>query len=204
MKIILCGGGDMLNGELKEIDSEVINSSQNKNILVIDLSTNDPEKRDKYKSFLSTYFSKIGAEEISFMSDYREVDKKWDRFGIIYLPGGNPLILLENILKDKLIENLKEFNGILLSNSAGALVLSKHLIITKDEDFSETQVKDGLSLIPFSVEVHYDGSQEEELKKLSLDEDIYAIPEKNLILWENKKIEFKGNIKKFRGFKGEI
>lgn len=206
MQIILCGGGNIVEHELESIDKEVINSSKNKKILVLDLTTNDPNKIIKYKKFLQNYFLELGAKKIEFISDYKDnkIENKFNEFGIIYLPGGNPVILLENINKRNLSGDIKNFNGVILGNSAGALVLSKTLIITKDEDFPETISKEGLGIVPFSVEVHYDKGKDEELKKLNLPETIYAIPEKSYINVEDEKIIFNGKIKIFRGAEERI
>jgi len=197
-EIILCGGGNMRTGELKGLDSQVIKSSENKKILVLDLTTNNPEKINKYKLFLKEYFLNLGATEVWFISDFPEIKSiDFNEFGIIYLPGGNPVTLLENIIEKKI--DLRVFRGILFGNSAGALVLSKNLIVTKDEDFPKTFVKKGLGIIPFSVEVHYDSSKAADLKKLKLKEDIYAIPEKDFIKINRSKVILGKNIKIFRG-----
>jgi dipeptidase E len=197
-EIILCGGGNIIAGELKELDSQVIKSSENKKILVLDLTTNNPEKINKYKLFLKEYFLNLGATEVKFISEFSEIKNiDFNEFGIIYLPGGDPITLLENIIEKKV--DLRFFRGILFGNSAGALVLSKNLIVTKDEDFPETFVKRGLGIIPFSVEVHYDSSKDSELEKIKLKEDIYAIPEKDFIKINQSKIVLGKNIKIFRG-----
>lgn len=197
-EIVLCGGGDIIFGELKELDSQVIKSSKNKKIFVLDLTTNNPEKIHKYKLFLKEYFLNLGATEVEFISDFSEVKIiDFNRFGIIYLPGGNPITLLENIIEKKV--DLRFFRGIILGNSAGALVLSKNLIVTKDEDFPETFVKKGLGIIPFSIEVHYDSSKDSELEKIKLKEDIYAIPEKDFIKINQSKVTLGKNIRIFRG-----
>jgi len=197
-EIILCGGGDIIAGELKELDSQVIKSSENKKILVLDLTTNNPKKINKYNLFLKKYFLNLGATEIKFISDFsKEKNTDFNEFGIIYLPGGNPITLLENLIEKKV--DLRFFRGILFGNSAGALVLSKNLIVTKDKNFPKTFIRKGLGIIPFSVEVHYNSSKDLELEKIKLREDIYAIPEKDFIKINQSKVFLGKNIKVFRG-----
>ena len=199
MNIILCGGGDLAGGELKEIDSKALQSAKNKTILVLDLSTNDEGKRSKYRDFLRSYFEDLGSEDVLFMSELgNDNSTHWSKCGMVYLPGGNPITLLDNLIKHNVGEKLKQFQGVVLGNSAGALVLSKHMIATKDDDFPETIVKEGLGLVPFSVEVHYTNSKEEELAGLGLVEDIYCIPENSSISVSLGKIEFSGHVKKLR------
>jgi dipeptidase E len=184
MKIVLCGGGDIVNGDLEEVDRKVIQDSNNRNIFVLDISTNDSTKISLYKKFLLEYFPKLGGEKLIFFSDIQEneIGKALDESGVVYLPGGDPLILLENILKFKLDKYFNNFKGTLLGNSAGALILSKTLIVSKDDNFKETITKPGLGLLPFSLEVHYDGHQDSELNNLNLIEPLYVIPEKSFII----------------------
>ncbi|MFJ7746802.1 hypothetical protein [Peribacillus sp. NPDC097295] len=50
----------------------------------------------------------------------------------------------------------------------------------------------------FSVEVHYDGANDEELLPLSNDRDIYAIPNGGAIFWDHDVVTPIHNVSLFR------
>ncbi len=192
------GGGNILEGDLEKIDRLAISKSSNKDFLIIDLSTTDKNKIDKYKLILKEYFKKLGADKLFFASeikDLEEFNNIINEVGIMYLPGGDTELLLTNIKKlgyDKLI---KKYNGIIIGNSAGSLILCKKTILTKDKNINTTKVIKGIGLLEFSLEVHYDGSQDEELNKLKDIGHIYLIPEKCALIYTNDGRKFLGNIK---------
>ena len=85
------------------------------------------------------------------------------------MPGGNTEILLEKLNKNpKVIEELKNFEGVIIGNSAGAIALSKGEI--ENEKFLQ-----GLGIVNFYVKVHY--SFKDEISYLIKDEEILCIPE---------------------------
>jgi peptidase E len=200
-KIYFVGGGDITEGELIEIDQKAINDSKTKSLYVLDLTTQDPIKLEKYRNFMKTYFSKLGILNIDFISlskSKKEIEENFKKSDILYIPGGDTETLLNNLIKKDIPKLIKSFNGIILGNSAGALVLCKKTLITKDEKNSETKILKGLGLVPFSVEVHYDSSQDEELSKIDPKIEIYAIAERSALIWNNTKIETIGSVIHFK------
>mgnify|MGYP001558622260 CR=1 FL=1 len=105
--------------------------------------------------------------------------------------------MLNNIKRFDLDRVINEFKGIIVGNSAGALILCRKTIIIKDEGNEKTLVLDGLNLVDFSVEVHYNGSQDSEL--LSLDKDIlvYVVPEKCALVYSDGKVKLIGDVRIF-------
>lgn len=200
-KIFLEGGGDIVAGELKSLDKLALNETKHKKVFVLDLSTNNLEKIKKYRSFLEKYFEELGAKCISFISlasSNMKIKENFEDSDLLYLPGGDTEILLKNIKEKGIVELIKKFNGVILGNSAGALVLSKNVIITRDEDNPETKCFGGLGLFNFSVEVHYTGEQDKELSELPKNLKIYTIPERSAIVFSNGEVEFIGNIGLFK------
>ena len=102
---------------------------------------------------------------------------------------------MENIKNNELEDSLKNFKGILVGNSAGAMVLSNEGVCMGYKG-EEDRIK-GLGLVNFAVDVHYDKTQDEQLKSLSLSKDLYAIPETSVIIVEDNKKSFIGNVYKF-------
>lgn len=196
MKYYLIGGGDIRNGDLKSIDQDALSYARNKDVFVVDLTTNDLEKIKKYQNFLKSYFKELGADNVSFITDYDDYESHLKSAGLIYIPGGDTEVLLENIECRGVLPIFKSIDAVVVGNSAGALVLCAEVILTKDEDVLETKVLPGLNLVPFSVDVHYDLSHNAELNVLSIDRDIYAIPENCAIVYDGD-FNFIGPVYKF-------
>ncbi len=189
MQYYLIGGGDIKAGKLKAIDKDAISKSKNKKVLIIDLTSNDLDKIKKYHEFLDQYFMSVCAEEVQFISKLKsteDVRQALNLAGVVYLPGGNTKLLLENIKERNVAPILKKLDTTIVGNSAGALVLCKEVILTKDKEIEETQVFPGLGMIDFSVDVHYDNSHDKELFELSKSREIYAIPENCAIVFDDK------------------
>ena len=198
MKIYLIGGGDIKIGKLEHIDKQALSESPNQNVFVLDLTTDDPEKLERYRVFLRAYFGKLGAKKINFFSTTTpsEVNESITQSGLVYIPGGDTEILMENINKHHLSQVLRSLNGTVVGNSAGALILCDNVVLTKDEDVLETKVIKGVGLVDFSIDVHYDISHDPELLDLSKDHLIYAIPEESAIVI-GEHMNFLGHIWRF-------
>ena len=193
------GGGNLVGGELESIDKIYIKQSSRKSVFVLDLTTNNPEKLAKYRNFLRNYFVRLGIQKISFFSesDLENLKGELNNYDIIYIPGGNTKKLLENLRLHSIGKILNAYEGIIVGNSAGALVLCKNTIITKDEDNPKTIILEGLGLVDFSVEVHYDGSQDTELSQIKKNYIIYTIPEAAALIYSKGEIHAVGDVKTF-------
>lgn len=191
-KIYFIGGGNLAEGELKNIDKIYIEESNNKSIFILDITTNDKVKIQKYKEFLKKYFTELGARKLSFLSE-DNLSTLTDQ-DIVYLPGGDTLTLIDNLRKYGLKEILKKFEGTIVGNSAGALVICEKVIITKDDKNPKTIIAKGLGIVNFSVEVHYEESKHVELNKVRKNLKVYAIPEKSALIYAEKKISSIGKI----------
>lgn len=206
MKFYLIGGIDLNAAENSvEIERKALADAKNKNVFVLDLTSNNPEKLAKYRNVLTSYLKKAGAEKIRFISSCdstNKMEKGIREAGLVYIPGGDTEVLMQNIEERNLKPILRSLKSVLVGNSAGALAMCEEVILTKDEDVAETKVLPGLGLVPFSVEVHYDETHDKELFELSKDREIYAIPEKCVIAYD-RKMNFIGDIWKFSRGKRE-
>ena len=63
---------------------------------------------------------------------------------------------------------------------------------------------EGLGLVDFSVEVHYNGNNDKELFSLSANRDIYAIPNGSAIFWEDNVVKPIHNVTLFSKRKKQI
>jgi len=142
---------------------------------------------DKHRRIISEYFKELCARRIEFveLSDtLDEIVKKVNESDLIYLPGGDTKLLVERLKNAKVSRLLQNYDKVILGNSAGALALCRDCIITKSKRHLETRIFQGLGLVDFSVDVHYEPSKDEELMRLSKERRIYAIPEKSALVYD--------------------
>lgn len=150
--LILQGGEDVKNRVNETLVKRIGELSASKRIMVIPWTGDSTEKEAEYRPILTSYFSDNGFQEVLFVEKEdteTEISRKFSSVDVIYLPGGDPGILYQEIEKRSLQDRLRVFNGIILGNSAGAIVLSKGA--THGERFFQ-----GFGMADFLVSVHYD------------------------------------------------
>jgi len=207
MRIYFLGGGDVKKRECKGIYEKAFQEvCKRPKVLMLPWTTTSEEKRERYKKIIKEYFEDLGAE-VKFAEasePIEEIRRKVSASDVIYLPGGEPDVFMNYARGKRLGKLLKRFQGVIIGNSAGALVLCKECLITRDEEYSETMVIPGLGVVDFCVEVHYDPSKDEELKELSRDRKIYAIPERCALIFDGQEFETVGTIYLFHKGKKHI
>ena len=182
--------------------------SNNQNLVFI----NAPgfENDNLYFDKILKCFKKIGIEfanaiEISDDSKLKEFED-FPQNRVYFLMGGNPLTQLALIKKYNLIEELKNYEGLVIGFCAGAINLSKHSIITTDDDFDEPLYYNGINRIDITIEPHFhlDDSEftKNRLKEIdafckTLNTEIYAIPDESAIDVLGDSIGFYGEIYKY-------
>jgi len=100
---------------------------------------------------LRDYFSHCGFEEILFLAKTdpeNEIQRKFSEVDTIYLPGGDTEILYRELKQRSLQDMLLEFPGVIIGNSAGAILLSKG-------GWGDGKFYTGFGLVDFYVSVHY-------------------------------------------------
>lgn len=155
-------------------------------------------------------FNKIGINFLNAIEIYDdskiEEFKSFPKNRVYFLMGGNPLTQFELIKKYDLTEELKNYNGVVIGFCAGAINLSKHSIITTDDDFDTPLSYDGIGRVDISVEPHFylDDSAftKNRLKEIdgfcqALNTEIYAIPDESAIDILGDSIGFYGEIYKY-------
>ncbi|WP_419881568.1 Type 1 glutamine amidotransferase-like domain-containing protein [Peribacillus sp. B-H-3] len=193
MKVCLIGGGNPSAGELDDVMDAVSRYTNARNkVLIIPFAT-EVSKRDRWVQSAKTLFAEMGNEEISLLDDSLTSTEMQQEIGtceILYFTGGRPVLLMERLLEKNLLHSLQKFSGMMIGVSAGALIFCKDCLITKDDDYPETHFIKGLGILDYSVEVHYDANNDEELIPLSQNRDIYAIPNGSAILCDGKITEY--------------
>ena len=126
--IILQGGEDVRNRTNESLFLAVAKLSSTKGILVIPWTQESAEKEMEYTHILFDYFSDCGFKSVYFLKredTYEQSEKKFSSVDVIYLPGGDPGILYQEMNLKSIQNKLRDFKGVIIGNSAGAIVLSK-------------------------------------------------------------------------------
>ena len=151
--IILQGGEDVKNRTNESLIRKVNELSRTKRIMVIPWTSDSVEKDAEYSSILRRYFSDNGFQEVLFLKkedSTTAVSEKFAQVDVVYLPGGDPAVLYEELKKRSLQERLRVFRGIIVGNSAGAIVLSRGAVAIAGDRFYP-----GFGIVDFFVSVHY-------------------------------------------------
>lgn len=193
--------GHSSTGSLEKIDKKALKETNNKNVLILNLSWDDPSKLAKKEKFFSWYFNKLGAKTVEFLSGndtYACAEESFGKAGLLYLPGGNTETLINNIEKKELTSLISSFNGVISGNSSGAEVLCPEYLNLKDKS---VKIAPTLGVMDFWVKVHYnprDEFVESTLSILSKERKIYALQNPAAVIWTPGEGEkFIGNVYRF-------
>ena len=141
--------GELLSADLPEKDS-----------LVMIPCTENPEELHAHLSFFT---EQLAEAEIIFNKhiilsstmSHEEQCKYIKNANLIYFMGGYPFAQKEFIIRNKLEEALRNHQGVALGISAGAMNMSKYIIMVTDgPNSNETRISEGLGLVDFSVFPH--------------------------------------------------
>jgi len=204
-EIIFIGGGDYRKDENKEIDSYIFSKiPENSNITIVPFATKDADKRQSIYNSLVKVFSNYSQYNFFMLDENSQSKEEMSQLildsNIVFLSGGDPLLLIEEIEKFDLINPIKNFNGILVGYSAGAMILSNKIIIPggMDKRFDENQVVEkGLGFVNYSVVPHYSDSFYDKIKDLSNEDELYAIENMSALITNFDKKNELGKVHKF-------
>lgn len=126
---------------------------------------------------------------------------------IVFFTGGLPDKAMERIHKFHLEETLKSFKGIVIGNSAGAMIQLEEYHITPDKDYNTFGYYKGLGLLNSAyIEVHFEdtGLQNHSIRKVLCEKrkPLYAITNNGGIISIDGKIESFGEVDIFNITKG--
>lgn len=90
-----------------------------------------------------------------------EAQKMIKNASFVMLMGGNPFEQKELCSRLDLLSELKNYNGVMLGFSAGAMLMSKYIIITPcSEEYPDFQIEQGLNLDNISIYPHNNTSDQ--------------------------------------------
>lgn len=109
---------------------------------------------------------------------------------------------MERLDEFKIVEQIENYNGILIGSSAGAMVQIAEYHITPDKDYGRFSYNRGLNIIKdFGIEVHYKDLdiQNKYIEKVINEKSkkIYAIKDKGGIIVNNGELTLLGEARLF-------
>ncbi len=140
---------------------------------------------------------------VNYSSTNSEIKDKIARSDLVYLTGGVPSMLIERLRKMGVDSLLRDFKGVIVGRSAGALALCRKCVITY-RSTSEVKVIDGLGLADIILKAHYRLGWDRELVELSKTEDIFAVPKCSALIYNNGSISAINNVYLFHKGKRQI
>lgn len=179
------GLGDMFKSELKDT----------KSIVYIPGSPEKIEKvKLKYIPAFTEHFKKVGIQfnNVNLITPELTKDKAKELIknaDFIMLMGGNPFKQRDLCRNLDILYDLKQFSGVMVGVSAGAMLMSKYMIITPcSEEYPDFHIEEGLNFDNLSVYPHNNTSCEAYPDELIVGNEIYK--KKNLIKAANEYGEF--------------
>ncbi len=158
---------------------------------------------DIVEPFLSYGILKENIKWINQFEDSVDIMKyKIRDSNIVFFTGGYPDKMMERLKKFDLIDELEEYEGIMIGSSAGAMIQISEYHITIDQDYDEFSYNKGLNIIKnFDIEVHYEKSdrQKQSIVRCLYEKkkSVYSIPNDGGLLVVDGEVTLLGNAEKW-------
>jgi dipeptidase E len=196
-KYYLLGGENTHKRDAEKINQRAFNDAGSEpKILVFSWARASFDNTFAKSKLLFDYFRSLGASTIntvSYSSTNSEIEEKIAQSDLVYLTGGVPSMLIERLKKMGVDSLLREFEGVIIGRSAGALALCKKCVITY-RSTSEVKVIFGLGLVDLTLKAHYKLGWDRELIELSKTEDIYAVPKGSALVYDKGNLSTINNV----------
>ena len=161
------------------------------------------DRRYEKRKILTDYFTSLGADTVDFI-EYSEgkvaIAQKITSSNLIYLTGGLVNALVERLRNMSVDEMLRNYRGVIVGRSAGALALCRKCVVTSLGN-KKVRLVDGLGLADLSLKAHYGPEKDKALKLLSKEEMIYAVPACSALVYNNGECYTIGNVYLFENGK---
>ena len=176
-----CSGFDINNAFGHGLGSMFLNELRdNKSVVYIPGGVDKMQKvREKYVPVFTEHFKNAGIQfdnciiiDPDMSPDVAQ--KAVREASFIMLMGGDPFKQKELCEKLGLLEELKKYDGVMLGFSAGAMLMSKHIIITPcSEEYPDFHIEDGLNLDGISIYPHNNTNHEDYPDTLVVGDETY-------------------------------
>jgi dipeptidase E len=203
-KYYLLGGENTHKRDAQEINQRAFNDAgKSPRVLVFSWARASFDRTYSKSKLLFDYFRSLGASTVNtvdYSCSFAEIKGKISESDLVYLTGGVPSVLLERLMKLGIGSLFKDFEGVIVGRSAGALALCRKCVITCKSTL-ELKVIDGLGLVDLTLKAHYRSCTDEKLKELSKTQDIFALPKGSSLVCDEGKLSAINNVYLFS--KGE-
>lgn len=203
--------GDWTEGKLEKY-------FRNKKVLVVPLAYRDSQAWDN-DSFLSVY-GKGGEKYDSILRPFlsyglKEEEVKWLNYydkstdfhkmiaesEVLFFTGGMPEKAIKRMEDLGIVEDVKNFKGVVAGASAGAMLQLDRYHVTPDDDYDHYQLWNGLGLVcGIDVEVHYLATPIQnactQRAIVDLQRPVYQMWHEGGLLIENGVVTMLGNVQK--------
>jgi len=149
-------------------------------------------KIDLHKSGTLAWFKNIGIEfEASHALDNRKTAEECQALtknaSALFLMGGSPHLQMEFIKANGLLPIIRQFSGVIMGISAGAMSMAENTFYSADKNFNISHIHKGIGLADVSVAPHFFPDDEalliDEILPFSYIIDIYAMCDDSAILF---------------------
>jgi len=189
-----CSGFNKENAFWEELGEKLRSDLMDKKRIVYIPASNKEEKikrviEEKIPIF-NEHFKKIGIifeEEICLTPNTSKEDAQRlvKESNMIMLMGGNPFHQREFIEEKGLTSLLKNYSGVILGFSAGAMNMSKYIIITPcSEEYPDFDIREGLNLSNLSIYPHNNFEGEIFPEKIFMGDEITVSKDLNQVAKE--------------------
>ncbi len=163
----------------------------------------------KYYAGITGGFASYGIPErnitfVNYFEDTKEsAARKIAKADIIYFPGGLPDRMMDRIREFELYDILMNHDGIVMGDSAGAVIQLSEYHLSPDHDYPEFQYYKGLPYLnDFYLHVHYEDTeiQNDAIQRIITErgKPVYATAfGAGAILIDNGNMKLIGNVKAF-------
>jgi peptidase E len=195
-EIIFIGGGDYRKEENVGVDKYIARQlDKNSKIIIFPFAVKKKEKRMSRFESIKKVFLKKGIKKIEMVEEdfFLKKNAKDIIFSsdAIFLTGGDPKLLLETIIKLNIQNLLKNFRGVIIGYSAGAMIFGSKCVIPGgiEEDYPKTVIlNDGIRLMDdLVISPHYKKENDPILRDLSNKHLICGIADKSALIYKNEK-----------------
>ncbi len=189
MQVILAGGGN--KAKSLPVDTYFLTLLNEKPLLYIPVAmpptTYTPEQ---CLQWLRSVFQPLGQDNIIMWTDLQGKTIDAQQFSGVYVGGGNTYLLshhfqrshILSVLTKAIVSGLPYYGG-----SAGAVILGKSILVSTDENTTNTTPAGMDVLQGYSVKCHYDTTQDEALNQFALEHGpVIAIPEDSGVLFDGE------------------
>ncbi len=174
------------NGVVDQIKSVLLGKNK---MVVLASNPNEFDKNDYYATFIFESFKKSGIgfkKNILIDNRFKEnIEETIKTADLVFLSGGKTEVQMKFFEKINLKNILKEYQGVIIGQSAGAINLADEALCPpeEEEEIGKNYKWKGLGKTNINIEPHFTLNVEdelgiklrEELLKMSVDQKIYGI-----------------------------